>query len=326
MRGSLDSIGAATTFAALGTYVYVATRQPDDLAQAESLATQILRDVDETCSRFRDDSDLSAVNRHAGQWVEVDSLLIEAVTVACSAAEQTDGLVNPLLGRPLINLGYDRDFAELEQAELKRAELKRVGPPGFVPLPAPPDLDAWRQIEIDPGSALRIPEDTALDLGATGKAWAADVIARAFTLELTDGAIVSVGGDLAIAHPENSSAVDPNKVLPWPVAISELANAPADETITLSSGGLATSSNQVRQWTRDGVRRHHLLDPRTGLPCAEVWRTVTATGPSCTAANIASTAAMVIGKPAPEWLSDRNVTARLVDVFGRVRTTGAWGR
>ncbi len=113
---------------------------------------------------------------------------------------------------------------------------------------------------------------------------------------------------------------------PWPVAISEHPDAPADETITLSSGGLATSSNQVRQWTRDGVRRHHLLDPRTGLPCAEVWRTVTATGPSCTAANIATTAAMVIGKSAPDWLCERNVTARLVDVLGRVRTTGEWGR
>ncbi len=198
MRDSHNSVGAAATFDAIGTYVYVATRQPDDLAQAERLAFEILREVDETCSRFRDDSDLSAVNRNAGQWVEVDGLLIEAVAVACSAAEQTDGLVNPLLGRPLINLGYDRDFGEL-----RLAELKRVGPPGLVALPEPPSVDAWREIEIDAGGALRIPAETALDLGATGKAWAADVIARAFTLELTDGAIVSVGGDLAIAEPES---------------------------------------------------------------------------------------------------------------------------
>jgi FAD:protein FMN transferase len=321
VRQPSDSVGAATTFDALGTYVYVATHAPLDLARATALATEILRDVDETCSRFREDSDLSAVNRYAGQWVDVDSLLIEAVTVACSAAEQTEGLVNPLLGRPLVNLGYDRTFTELTE----------VGPPGLVALPAPPDVNAWRQIEIDPLGALRIPEDTALDLGATGKAWAADAIARAFSLELSDGAIVSVGGDLAIAHRESEQEFGEfgeagSTSLAWPVAISEHPNAPADETITLSGGGLATSSNQVRQWTRDGVRRHHLLDPRTGLPCAEVWRTVTATGPSCTAANIATTAAMVLGKSAPEWLSERDVTARLVDVFGRVRTTGAWGR
>ncbi len=317
MTGFLNSIGAASTFDALGTHVYVATRQPTELDEAVTLATEILREVDETCSRFRDDSDLSAVNRHAGQWVEVDGLLIEALTVACSAAEQTGGLVNPLLGRPLVNLGYDRDFAELQE----------VGAPHFAALPAPPAVDAWQQIEIDAGGAIRIPVDTALDLGATGKAWATDVIARAFSLELTDGAIVSVGGDLAIAEP---AATEPEAhrapSVPWPVAISERPGEPADETITLSSGGLATSSIQVRQWTRDGVRRHHLLDPRNGLPCAEVWRTVTATGPSCTAANIASTAAMVIGKSAPDWLNERNVTARLVDVFGRVSTTGAWGR
>jgi len=96
--------------------------------------------------------------------------------------------------------------------------------------------------------------------------------------------------------------------------------------VGLDRGGLTTSSTRVRRWTRRGARRHHLLDPRTGLPAPEVWRTVTATGATCVAANTASTAAVVLGAEAPDWLAERDVTARLVARDGAVRTVGAWPR
>jgi FAD:protein FMN transferase len=320
------AVHAASRFEAIGTYVYLATRNQSELAAATTLATRILTDIDETCSRFRPDSDLSAVNRSPGRWVTVDTLLVEAIKVACHAANQTSGLVNPLLGQPLIQLGYDRDFQELRRISQRGGDDR-----SYTTLAVPPPIDAWQQIEVAE-NAVRIPQDTALDLGATAKAWAADLIAAAMTAELTAGAIVSVGGDLAIAR-SSSSDLDRERggssgetaSAPWPVAISENPNAPAEDLITLSSGGLATSSTQVRRWTSGGVRRHHLLDPRTGLPCPEVWRTVTATGPSCTAANTASTAAIVLGAGAPDWLAGHQVTARLVDNSGSVRTIGAWG-
>ena len=70
--------------------------------------------------------------------------------------------------------------------------------------------------------------------------------------------------------------------------------------------------------------RHHVLDPRTGQPAREVWRTVTVTGPSATAANAATTTAIVLGDAAVDWLTKREVPARLVDLNGAVTTTGGW--
>ncbi|MGL5825115.1 MAG: FAD:protein FMN transferase [Nocardioides sp.] len=320
ISAGITSIGAVHRFRALGTYVYLATRRPGDLNRAIALATQILSDIDRTCSRFLPDSDLTSVNRSPGRWVRVDPLLVEAVRVARYAAQQSDGLVNPLLGRPLIHLGYDRDFEELCRIDDRPGEGAGHGLSATTPMPS---VDAWERIEVAE-DAVRIPADSALDLGATAKAWAADLIAAAMTSELTGGAIVSLGGDIAIARGPDAGAAFAEPT-PWPVAISEHPGEPADELITLSSGGLATSSTQVRRWTSNGVRRHHLLDPRTGLPCIEVWRTVTATGPSCTAANTASTAAIVLGEAAPRWLVSRRVTARLVGSAGSVRTIGAWG-
>ncbi len=279
-----DRAVTSARFDALGTYVYLSTRRPDELAAAREIAEQILSDVDLTCSRFRPDSDLSRVNERDGRWVEVDRLLACAVQAACNAAEQTAGLVNPLLGVALVRLGYDRDFGLIDVKDDS----------DLAPLAPSPNLEAWREIEVDLRGAIRIPANTALDLGATAKAWAADLIANACEEELDGDILVSLGGDIATSGQSEAE--------PWEIAITERPGGATDQLVTLTSGGLATSSTQVRHWRRNGVRRHHILDPRTGFPCPEVWRTVTATGASCLAANVAATASIVLGDNAPEWL------------------------
>ena len=288
-------------FDVFGTYGFLAVRRPGALDAALALTREVVAEVDATCSRFRADSDLSRVNRRPGEWVDAHPLLVEAVRAAYDAASCSDGLVDPLLGRPLVTLGYDRDFGQL--VERDRAPVLATPTPG-----------AWRQIETA-DDRVRIPAGTALDLGATAKAWAADLVASLIERELGEPAIVSLGGDLRIAAPDGR---------PWPVAIGERPGAEADTLVDLYDGGLATSSTRVRRWTSGGAVRHHLLDPRTGLPATEVWRTVTATGPTCLAANTASTAAVVLGAAAPAWLTQRKVTARLVAADGRVATTGDW--
>ena len=296
--------GTHTSFEALGTTVFLAVRDARDLAQANRLSRTVLTDVDEVASRFRPDSDLSAVNREPGRWVEVDPLLVDAVAAAMAAAEQTAGLVSPLLGRPLVELGYDRDF---------RAVVERAATPE--PVTPPPPVDAWREIRTDPAGRVRIPAGTALDLGSIGKAWVADLVATACEQHLSAGAVISVGGDLRVAAPDGDT---------WAVALSEQPGGPVSSVVHLDRGGLATSSTRVRRWGRHGARRHHLLDPRTGLPAAEVWHTVSAVGATCAAANTASTVAVVLGSDAPAWLRARGVTARLVDAGGAVHRTGSW--
>lgn len=293
---------------AFGSYLFVAVRRASALGPATRLAVAVVADVDATCSRFRDDSDLSIANTAAGRWVDVDPLLVAAVDVACRAAEETAGLVNPLLGRTLVQLGYDRDFARLT------APVATVHPGDPVATEAPP-VDAWRRIRTHPDGAIRVPAGTALDLGSTGKAWAADLMATAIEAELGEPALVSVGGDVRIAAPDGE---------PWEIAVSERHGGAVRQRVWFADGGLATSSTRVRRWSHRGAVRHHLLDPRTGGPADEVWRTVTATGPTCVAANTAATAAVVLGGEAPGWLAARGVAARLQPTRGHMVTTGAW--
>lgn len=287
---------------AIGCTIHLETRQGHDLEPARALVTQVVADVDEVASRFRDDSDLSRVNRAPGRWVRVDPLLVEAVRVAVRAAEGTAGLVSPLLGRPMVELGYDRTFHQLREVD--------TSPYGQCAEPSLPAPDAWRAIDLREDAVL-IPDDTALDLGATAKAWCTDLAAAALAHRLDGGAVVSIGGDLRTVGPGS-----------WQMGVAE---RPDEEAATLVAlhGAMATSSTQVRHWSRRGHRLHHVLDPRTGRPAREVWRTVSVAAGSCVEANTASTAAIVRGDDAVDHLADAHA-ARLVHVAGHVRRVGAW--
>ena len=94
--------------------------------------------------------------------------------------------------------------------------------------------------------------------------------------------------------------------------------------IAIRDGGLATSSTVARRWRRGGDVLHHILDPRTGLPAAPVWRTVSVAAASCADANTAATAAIIRGRPAPDWLASLSLPARLVEADGAVHVIAGW--
>jgi thiamine biosynthesis lipoprotein len=299
---------ASTSFSALGTTAVVVA-DPDDLDGAVLAVGSELDDIDRTCSRFRADSDVSRVNDADGAWTTVDPLLMEAVEVALRAASITRGLVDPTVGEAMLRIGYDRDFAEMpmDGPALPSEASWLVAP-------------AWRLVEIrHDRSEIRVPRGVRLDLGSTAKALAADRAAsRAAGVSRGGGVLVSLGGDIAVAGgvPEGG----------WLVGIADdhRGDPEPGETVGISSGGLATSSTSVRRWTRGGRPVHHIVDPRTGLPAREIWRTVSVTAGSCVDANTASTAAIVLGEDAPAWLASHGLPARLVRPDGDVTRVGGW--
>jgi thiamine biosynthesis lipoprotein len=165
-----------------------------------------------------------------------------------------------------------------------------------------------------------VPRGVELDLGATAKALASDLAAAA-ALEAAGGGgvLVSLGGDIAVAGDPPPGG--------WIVQVSEDSGepiAPDHETVAITAGGMATSSTTVRRWTRGGVVLHHIIDPATGLPATGPWRTATVVAAGCVDANIASTAAIVMGAPASGWLEAAGLPARLVDRAGAIHRTAGW--
>jgi thiamine biosynthesis lipoprotein len=296
---------AVAQWRAIGTYVHVGVADPAALEQARLLAVEVLEEVDRTCSRFRQDSDLTRANAEAGRWVDVHPLLAAATQAALDAAAETDGLVDPCLGRVIISLGYDRTFGQITERE----------PDAWTPSLETPRAEAWRELGVDMDGRLRVPAGVSLDLGATAKAWASDLVALTIFEELGVDTLVSLGGDIRVVQSGESG---------WPVQITERPDDEDGELILLCEGGLATSTTRVRRWTTRGGEFHHLLDPRTGRPTQGPWRTVTAIAPTALESNVLTTASLVLGTGALDWLAERGATARLIDQQGTARTTGSW--
>jgi thiamine biosynthesis lipoprotein len=297
---------ASVQFRAIGTTAVVAVSDPDALERARSVVEETIAAFDRACSRFRKDSELSALNAAGGRPVEVGHLLLEAVGAAIRAAELTDGDVDPTVGQALIALGYDRDFDDVV------AQPRSVR---FAPVPG------WRTIELDAdASTVRVPSGVALDLGATAKALAADHAAAAAHAAAECGTLVSLGGDMAFAGepPVNDG---------WRIRVTDDhrsdVTAPG-QWITLRSGGLATSSITTRSWQSDRGTVHHVIDPATGTSVSSAWRTVSVAAASCLDANIASTAAIVRGTEAASWLSALGLPSRLVDTDGHAHHVAGW--
>jgi thiamine biosynthesis lipoprotein len=296
---------ALTRRQALGTTVELVVHPPTRVAAAQAVVDSLLDHLDRAASRFREDSELSRLNRSAGTPHQVGPLLAELVAVALEAARTTDGLVDPTVGGPLIEAGYARDFAQIsdDQAAPIKAGGLELG---------------WRRVQLQ-GDTVQLPLGMLLDLGATAKAWAADRTVSEIAVELGCSALVSLGGDLATAGPPPPGG--------WVVRVADDHHPGSDglgQNVRLTSPALATSSTTQRRWTRRGQRMHHIIDPRTGRPAEGPWRTISVAGASCVAANTASTASIVAGRAAPRWLLQRSLPARLVSAAGTALHMGGW--
>ena len=167
-----------------------------------------------------------------GRPVRVSELLYEAVSVACVVAERTGGAVDPTVGHAVAALGYDRDLAEV--AKIGEPLLNR-------PVPAP----GWWLIEFDERTrSIAVPLGVSLDLGASAKALVADRAACRIASITKSGTLVCVGGDVAVSGPPRDNG--------WPVGIAVDSSEPfeAGPVVSVTAGGLASSSTAVRTWHR----------------------------------------------------------------------------
>jgi thiamine biosynthesis lipoprotein ApbE len=289
----------------MGTTAVVAVDDPDALELASATVCGQIRAVDAACSRFRADSELSVLNRSAGRGpVEVSALFDEAIGAALEAASATDGLVDPTIGGLMERIGYAVTFVDLP-VDGPAIDLETRSAPG------------WQSVTHDRVQrTVTLPEGASLDLGAVGKAWAADRAAHMAAQRVGSGVLVACGGDVSVAGPSPAQG--------WRVRVAERTDAAAWQDIHVFDGGVATSGAGSRTWRRGGEVLHHILDPATGLPAVSPWLMASVAAASCAQANAAATAAIVMGDGAESWLGALGVPARLVRHDGTVVMVGPW--
>jgi thiamine biosynthesis lipoprotein ApbE len=304
----VDSFQAVLThdsFVAMGTENTVLVADAAAMQAAMTMVRNQIEAIDRTCSRFRPDSELTRLNRRAGQGkVPLSGLLEEAILAALAAAEMTDGLVDLTVGRCIEEAGYSVTFRDLpDDGPPVQLEVRKV--------------IGWEALRYDPADhTLSLPEGVGLDLGAAGKAWAADRCAGAVFDALGVPVAVNCGGDIAFRGSAPTGG--------WPVRVALDEDSDQFQDIVAFDGGLATSGTTSRRWRRGGVELHHIIDPSTGLPAQTPWVMVSVAAATCMEANAAATAALIMGRDASQWLEQRHLPARLVDSVGGVTYAGGW--
>jgi thiamine biosynthesis lipoprotein ApbE len=293
------------SFVAMGTNNTVVVKGRSALADAMSIVQTEIYEIDRVCSRFREDSELSRLNRsNPGDEIWISPLLEEAIVAAIRTAEMTGGLVDLTVGKSVEEIGYTVTFRDLP-ADGPPLELRVRRALG------------WQSLEYDASAhTIRLPEGVTLDLGASGKAWAADRSADAVASRLGVSVAVDCGGDIAVRGPHPAGG--------WPVRVAADVDADVWQDILVFDGGLATSGTTSRRWRRGGVEMHHIIDPATGLPARTPWAMVSVAAATCLEANAAATAALIMGERAPRWLDEAKLPARLVDNAGAVSFAGGW--
>ena len=162
---------------------------------------------------------------------------------------------------------------------------------------------------------MTLPTGTALDLGGIAKGIAVDEALALLRRMGVAAALVSAGGDLAVlGRPPGRPG--------WAVAVATPAGA---VPVTLERGALATSGVARRNWRRAGQRHHHLIDPATGASAAGGAWSATAVAGSCEQAEVAATAAFVLGPGAGARLLTRHGLAGLITApTGATLPVGRW--
>lgn len=267
---------------AMGSPAVIIAGDADDDAVAWAL-DELVR-LEQVWSRFRPDSELSALNAAAGTWFELSDTLAAAVDRALRLSELTGGLFDPTIHRRLVLAGYDRPFRELDRDQ---------------PHPVPPPAPAPGVAEIErTGSSIRLPAGVSLDLGGVGKGLAADLLAVGLQARGARSVCVSLGGDIRVAGGVPTEGG-------WRIPVADPADPAAVlGQVPLANAAIVTSTTAFRTWTRGGRRTHHVIDPRTGLSADRDVLAVVAVAPEAWLAEGYAKAALIAGPVAGRRLLD----------------------
>ena len=298
-------------FSVWGTSGVLGVTDPAALASARQILDAEIDATDRAASRFRSNSEILSLNQRSGLGPQsVSPALLDLVRAALHACRATNGACDPTVADAVVALGYDRDFDLLASTPSRSAA-------GSAATPAP----GIAGIEIDEETlSISLPASVHLDLGASAKARTADRAAESIHRLLGVGALVDLGGDLRVVGDPPPGG--------WIVGVVSSAREGTprepDEVISITSGGLASSSTQVRRWHHAGSEVHHIIDPTTGRPAVGPWTMATTTAASCLDANALATAAIIWGEEALFELPQRSCAARLAGENGLVERIGGW--
>lgn len=289
----------------MGTDVEVTVLGPSRLAR-QALAR--IADLEARWSRFRDTSEVSALNLAGGQPVAVSAPTRLLVARAVEAWDLSAGFVDCTLLHEVVAAGYDRSFDEIPAdrpaPDRHLGGLRLVGP---------------GDITVGDGT-VTLPPGVGFDPGGIGKGLAADIVADEMMDDGAEGVCIDLGGDLRMrgVGPDGGA---------WTISVDHPHQPVPLALVGIGDGAVASSTTLRRRWRMGGRVHHHLIDPGTGRPAESTIAFATVVAGDAWTAETLAKAILVRGGEHPFDLVDGTaVEALTVDVDGTVRTSDGFVR
>ena len=247
-----------------------------DAAQAQKGIAAVMQEmhrIDELMSPYKEDSELSLVNREAAEHpVKISRELLNLIERSLYFSRISHGAFDITFS----SVGYMYDYREgvaPTDAEIKQAL------PGI----------NYRHLILDRNaSTIRFArKGMRIDLGGIAKGFAVDNSIAILSKMGFHQALVTAGGDSRILGDKNGK--------PWMTGIRDpRQKGESVVVIPLSDTAISTSGDYERYFMRDGVRYHHILNPKTGKSVHDT-RSATVIGPDATTTDALSTTLFVLG-------------------------------
>ena len=281
--------------------IQLGTTASERTKQAVEAAFEEVARIESVMSEWRPDSPLSAINAAAGKGpVTVPLELRDILQRSVEFSKLTGGAFD-VTWKGMGRLWRFNDSFAVPSDEEIRTALTRVD---------------YRQIVFEGDRVGLTKPGMAIGLGGIAKGYAVDRAAAVLREFGYRDFLVDGGGDVLVSGQRSGGS--------WRLGIRDPRGGREDliAVLKLTSGAVASSGDYERFREVDGVRYHHIIDPRTGRP-AGGCRAVSVLAPTAEEADALATALFVLGPEKGLEVAERRegTEVMIVDGQGRLRMT-----
>lgn len=279
----------------LGTIVGIQVRDTDEQKADDAITKAFaeIKRIDDLFTTYNEESPVSKINNSSDTILKIDEEIYYLLEVCDSVTKISDGCFDVSLDNLTRVWGFYTDNPNLPtKTEIDSALMK----------------SGWKNVKLIGNDTIIKKKNVGLNFGAIAKGYAVDKAIDILRTSGIESALVNAGGEIKVIGKK------------WRVGIQH----PRDgrdviAVVKPDNNSVATSGDYEQFFEVDGIRYHHILDPKSGYP-AKGLRSVTIINQSNTFADALATAVFVMGKDKGmrliENLSDTE--AMIIDSEGKI--------
>ena len=279
----------------LGTVVEIRVRDVDEKKADDAISKAFaeVKKIDDLFTTFNDRSPVWQINSSVNTIIDVEPEIYNLIVLCDSITKLSDGGFDISLYNLTKAWGFYTDNPHLPSKEAIDSALL---------------LSGWKKIKLLDKNRIEKKEKVGLNFGAIAKGYTVDRAIEVLKRSGITQALVNAGGEISVLGND------------WIVGIQHPREINSIiKKIKLDEYTVATSGDYEQYFEVDGVRYHHILDPKTGYPSRGLQSVTTINKSNTFADGLATTIFVMGGEKGVQLVESLNDTeAMIIDSAGKI--------